>query len=61
VSTANEGDVVLLTRQCYRRDGSGLRAVLADGVRTYRGTLAVNAALVLGTVVLNVVETAAQH
>lgn len=30
-------------------------------VRAYLGTLAVNAALVLGTVVLNVVETAAQH
>ncbi|MEU2348263.1 hypothetical protein [Modestobacter sp. NPDC049651] len=30
-------------------------------VRAYLGTLAVNAVLVLGTVVLNVVETAAQH
>jgi hypothetical protein len=30
-------------------------------VRAYLGTLAVNAALVLGTVVLNAVETAAQH
>lgn len=30
-------------------------------VRAYLGTLAVNAALVLGTVVLNVVETGAQH
>lgn len=30
-------------------------------VRAYLGTLAVNVVLVLGTVVLNVVETAAQH
>jgi hypothetical protein len=30
-------------------------------VRAFLGTLAVNAVLVLGTVVLNAVETAAQH
>ena len=49
------------------RDSGDVRAWEQDTVtwklrvRAFLGTLAVNAALVLGTVVLNVVETAAQH